>query len=152
MDRKRQMPFNSVYLTSVCTGILCLINFASSFAFNIIISLNLLALLSVYMISIGCVLLKRIRGESLPAARWSLGRMGIFVNGFAFIYSAFVIVFCCFPSSYPVDINSANWGPLVWAGVIVASLVMYFIHGRKHFTAPVIFVEGRGAEGTQGTF
>ena len=147
MNKKYDIPFNSVYLTSVLTAILCLINLGSNLAFNIIVSLSLLALLSTYMISIGCVLYRRIKGYQLPHARWSLGRWGLPVNAFAFFYSGFVIVFSCFPVSTPVGTSDANWAPAVWAGVIIVSIVSYFLHGRKHFTAPVMFVEGRKAAG-----
>ncbi|PQE12935.1 hypothetical protein CJF30_00002834 [Rutstroemia sp. NJR-2017a BBW] len=91
MNHALNIPPNSIYLTSFLTTLLCLINFGSSFAFNIIVSLSLLALLSTYMISIGCVLLKRIRGEPLPHARWSLGRWGLPINAFAFAYSGFIM-------------------------------------------------------------
>lgn len=147
MNRKYDIPFNAVYLSSVLCAILCLINLGSTLAFNIIVSLSLLALLSTYMISIGCVLLRRIKGQPLPHARWSLGRWGLPINAFAFLYAAFVIVFSCFPVSIPVDASDANWAPVVWAGVIVLSLVVYFLHGRKHYTPPVLFVEGRRVEG-----
>lgn len=149
MNHKYSIPFNSVYLASVGAAILCLINLGSTLAFNIIVSLSLLALLSTYMISIGCVLLRRIQGQELPPARWSLGRLGLPINAFAFLYSAFVIVFSCFPVAIPVGTSDANWAPVVWAGVIVLSLIAYFVHGRRHFTPPVMFVEGRRMAGTE---
>lgn len=108
MNHALNIPPNSIYLTSVLTTFLCLINLGSNFAFNIIVSLSLLALLSTYMISIGCVMLKRIRGEPLPHARWSLGRWGLPINAFAFAYSGFVMVWSCFPSAVPVTTGSAN--------------------------------------------
>ena len=147
MNQKWSIPFNSVYATSFAVALLSLINLGSTLAFNIIVSLSLLGLLSTYMISIGCVLLKRIKGEPLPHARWSLGRAGIAVNGFAFLYSAFVIVFSCFPAVIPVDLASANWAPVVWVGVMIVAVVVYFVYGKKHYTAPVEFVEGRKAAG-----
>lgn len=149
MNHKRQVPDNSVCLTSVIAGILCLINLGSTFAFNIIVSLTLLALLSTYMISIGCVLRKRLLGEPLPPARLSLGRFGIPINMFAFFYCGFVMVFACFPAELPVDTSSANWAPAVWAGVLVLSGIIYVVHGRKHYTPPVVFVEGKRAEGME---
>lgn len=109
MNCKRNIPDNSVYLTSVFAGILCLINLGSTFAFNIIVSLTVIALLSTYMIPIGCVSRKRILGEPLPPARWLLGRAGIAVDGFAFLYSGFGIIFSCFPTAYPFTTSSANW-------------------------------------------
>ncbi|KIW03865.1 uncharacterized protein PV09_05162 [Verruconis gallopava] len=151
MNDKYQIPFNSVYLTSVLSGILCLINLGSTLAFNIIISLTLLALLSTYTISIGSVFLRRLQGRPLPPARWSLGRWGIWINGFAFFYSIFAIVFACFPSELPVDPSTENWAPVVWAGVILLSIVSYFLHGRTHYTPPVLFVEGKRVGALQGT-
>ena len=143
MNYKRNVPDNAVYLTSVGSGIICLIDLGSTTAFNIVVSLALLALLSTYMISIGCVLLKRIRKEELPPARWSLGRWGLPINAFAFVYSGFVIVFCCFPNSVPVTASTANWAPVVWVGVIGLAAAVYVVHGRRVYTPPVTFVEGR---------
>lgn len=151
MNKKRHVPDNSVYLTSVVAGIICLINLGSTVGFNIVVSLNLLALMSTYMLSIGCIALKRIRGEPLPPARWSLGRWGLPINIFGFFYSAFSVILSCFPSSVPTDTGSANWAPAVWAGVAVLSVITYFLHGKKHFTAPVVFVEGKRVGGLQGT-
>ncbi|KAI5363879.1 putative amino acid/polyamine transporter I [Septoria linicola] len=143
MDPKLAVPTNAVYVTSVAVVLLSLINLGSTLAFNIVVSLSVLGLLSTYMISIGCVLLKRIKGEPLPPARWSLGRYGIWINAFAFLYSAFIICFACFPTNLPVDLETANWAPLVWVGVIIASIAFYALYGKKHYTAPVDFVEGR---------
>jgi choline transport protein len=99
------------------------------------------------MISIGCVLLRRLRGQELPLARWSLGRFGLPINMFAFFYSGFVLVFSCFPVAVPVTLTTANWAPVVWAGVIVLSLATYFLYGKRHYTPPVDFVEGRKKAG-----
>ncbi|KAH8665012.1 amino acid transporter-like protein [Tricladium varicosporioides] len=143
MNHERLVPDNAVYLTSITSGLLCLINFGSSFAFNIIVSLTLLALLSTYMISIGCILLLRLQNKQLPPARWSLGRWGILINAFAFTYSGFVIVFACLPTELPVTTNTANWAPAVWGGVIALAVVVYYVHGRQRYTPPVVFVEGR---------
>ncbi|KAF2088825.1 amino acid transporter [Saccharata proteae CBS 121410] len=153
MDPKYNVPFNAVYLSSIGSAILCLINLGSTLAFNIIVSLSLLALLSTYMLSIGCVLLRRLKGEYLPPARWSLGRWGLPINAFGFFYAGFVLVFSCFPTSTPVGLGDANWAPLIWAGVIIISVLTYYLHGRKHFTPPVMFVEGKRGSGVdlQGT-
>ncbi|KAI9661029.1 MAG: hypothetical protein M1821_009356 [Bathelium mastoideum] len=147
MNRRWDIPFNSIYLVSIIMGLLCLIQLGSTLAFNIIVSLGLLGLLSTYMISIGCVLLRRIKGQELPHARWSLGKLGLPINAFAFFYSGFALVFCCFPVSLPVTVSSANWGPLIWVAVIGLSFLVYQIHGKTHYTPPVDFVEGRKAPG-----
>ena len=66
---------------------------------------------------------------------------------FAFLYSGFVIVFACFPVGLPVTLDTTNWAPLVWGAVIVFAVAVYILHGRKHYTAPVEFVEGRREAG-----
>jgi choline transport protein len=147
MNYKWNVPLNSIYITSIIAGIFALIQLGSTYGFNIIVSLILLALLSTYMISIGCVLGKRLLKEDLPPARWSLGRLGLPINAFAFCYCVFVIIFSCFPSQLPVTLDTANWAPAVWAGVILISIVVYLLYGRKNYTPPVIFVEGRKAAG-----
>jgi hypothetical protein len=138
-----------VYAVSFWSAVLCVINIGSTTAFNIIISLTLLALMSTYMLSIGCVALKRLRGERLPPARWSLGRYAVVINVFAFFYCGFAVVFSCFPSTLPVDTSTANWAPAVWVGVIALSWVTYILHGKKHFTPPIVFVEGKRTGGFQ---
>ena len=105
--------------------------------------------MSTYMLSIGCVLLKRLRHEPLPPARWSLGRWGLPINVFAFFFAGFAVVMSCFPGTLPVTTASANWAPAVWAGVILISVFSYMLHGRKHFTPPVMFVEGKRIGGLQ---
>lgn len=143
----QNVPFNAVLTTSFLSFILCLIQLGSTVAFNIIISLNLIAFLGTYMISIGCLLLKRFRHEPLPPARFSLGRWGLPVNLFAFCYSLLTLVFSCFPVSVPVDASTANWGPAIWGGVLGIALVSYLVQGRRDYKGPVVFVEGVRREG-----
>lgn len=147
MNYERNVPDNAVYLTSVGSGIICLINLGSTTAFNIVVSLILLALLSTYMISIGCILLKRIRRQDLPPARWSLGTWGLPINAFAFLYSGFVMIFCAFPNTVPVTASTANWAPLLWVSVVGLAAAVYLVHGRKAYMPPVDFVEGRKQAG-----
>ena len=142
VHHRRNVPFNAVLTTSFLSFILCLIQLGSTVAFNIIISLNLIAFLGTYMISIGCLLIKRFRNEPLPAARFSLGRWGLPINLFAFFYSLLALIFSCFPVSVPVDASTANWGPAIWGGVLVIALVSYLVQGRRDYRGPVVFVEG----------
>ncbi|KAM0542654.1 hypothetical protein ACHAPJ_012686 [Fusarium lateritium] len=147
MDKKWHMPFNAVYLMSVGAAILSLIQIGSDAAFTVLVSLSTLGIMSTYLLSIGCVLLKRIKGEKLPFARWSLGRFGLAINAFSVLYSLFIVVLCCFPLNLPVDTASANWAPLIWVGVIIIAAVAYVAHGRRAYTPPVNFVEGVKSQG-----
>ncbi|KAF4459990.1 amino acid permease 2 (AAP-2) [Fusarium albosuccineum] len=119
MDKKWHMPFRAVYLVSIGAALLSLIQIGSDVAFTVLVSLSTLGIMSTYLLSIGCVLLKRIKGEKLPFARWSLGRFGLTINAFSVLYSLFIVILCCFPLNLPVDTASANWAPLIWVGVMI---------------------------------
>jgi len=145
-----QIPVHAILLTSGLAIALCTINLASSIAFNIIISANLVALLSVYMISIGCVLLRRLRRQPLPQARWSLGRWGLPVNAFAFVYAGVALVFSCFPVEAHITAETANWAPLILAVVLGAALALFFLHGRSRYEGPSVLVQKAGEGGGHG--
>lgn len=147
INHKYELPFNAVYVSTAVSIIISLVSLGSSLAFNIIASLSLLALMSTYMLSIGCVLLRRVRGIDLPPARWSLGRLGLPVNALAVAYSGLVVVMSCFPDGVSPAAADANWAPVIWVAVILLSVVAYVFHGRKHFTPPVMFIEGEKVVG-----
>lgn len=134
---------------SLIAAILSLIQLGSDTAFNVLVSLATLGIMSTYLISIGCVLLKRLRHEQLPPARWSLGRFGAIINLYAVLYSAFIVILCCFPLNLPVTAASAQWAPLIWMAVIILAAVLYFIHGTRVYTPPVDFVAGKRAAGVE---
>lgn len=98
--------------------------------------------MSTYAISIGCVALKRLRHQPLPPSRWSLGKFSLPVNLFAFTYSCFAIIFVCFPVTTPIDPGAnMNWAIVMFSGVLLIALVYYFLHGRKVYEGPVVFVQ-----------
>ncbi|KAK5125315.1 hypothetical protein LTR85_000424 [Meristemomyces frigidus] len=140
---KLMIPLNAILVTYGFTILLSLINLGSTIAFNAIISLQLLALMMTYAISIGCLTLKRLRGQALPTGRWSLGRFGLPINIFAFFYSCFSIVFVCFPVSTPVAADSMNWAIVMFTGVMVIAGVYYAVHARHVYEGPVVFVQDR---------
>ena len=72
-ELRHNVPDTAVCITSLGTGIICSTNLGCTTAFNIVVSLILLALVSTYMIFIGCILVKRIRKEEPPPAGWTLG-------------------------------------------------------------------------------
>lgn len=101
-----------------------------------------MAFLSTYLLSIGCLVAKKIKGEPLPPARWSLGRWGIPINLFAIAYSTLALVLSCFPISVPVNGGSANYAPAIFVLVLLIAVVSYGLQGRKIYHGPVVHVEG----------
>lgn len=140
----RHVPVNAIAVTCGITILLSLINIGSDVAFNAIISLNVVSLMITYTISIGCVMWRRIAlPETLPYARWSLGRWGVLVNAVALSYSLFAFFWCFWPNSTPVDLETFNWAVVMFLGVFVVCMIYYFVRGRQVYKGPVVLVEGR---------
>ncbi|MCJ1302732.1 hypothetical protein MMC08_005536 [Hypocenomyce scalaris] len=135
------IPLNAVIVSLLVTIALSMINIGSTVALNAILSLTTVSLLTSYMISIGCVLQKRIRGEPLPARRWSLGRYGFAVNVGAICFLAPIYVFAFFPSATPVVASTMNWGIAIYIGMLLFATGYYIIVGRFHYVPPVALVK-----------
>jgi choline transport protein len=135
----------------------CLLNLiilGSTAAFNALISLQLVALMASYMISISCVLWRRIKHpETLPNCRWSLGKAGVTVNVISLVYAGFAFFWCFWPQATPVELDTVNWAPVMFTGVMVIAMVLFIVRGRKVYQGPVVTVEGyrsARAERTEG--
>ena len=131
------IPLNSVMITFLVTVLLSLINLGSSVAFNAIGSLCVTALMSSYIISIGCLLAKRLRKEPLPSRRWSLGPYGIWVNMGALIFLSVIWIFTMFPITTPVTPTTMNWNSVMFAGFMMWGVVYYFVYGKTTYVGPV---------------
>lgn len=93
-----------------------------------------------YALSIGCVLWRRLFGEPLPPARWSLGRLGVWINGFAFFYECFTVTISFFPLFANVTAQTMNWAIAMFGGVAILCTINYFVNGRKYYRGPVVFL------------
>jgi len=109
-------------------------------AFNQLTSLGVCALLSSYIVSIGCVAARRIRGEPLLDCRFALGRWGLPINilSLAFISLGFVMTF--FPPVANPPLNTMNWSCVVYGGVLFIALIYYIFWARHSYVGPVEYV------------
>ncbi|KAJ5669389.1 hypothetical protein N7462_010459 [Penicillium macrosclerotiorum] len=139
------IPLNAVMVSLFVTVLLSMINIGSKVALNAVISLTITSLLSAYIVSIGCVLLKRLRGDPLPHHRWTLGRFGLAVNVGALAFLLPLFIFAFFPVSTPVTLGTMNWSVAMYAGVIGSASIYYWARGRHHFVPPVALVKREGA-------
>lgn len=94
-----EIPLNAVLVTYTMAMILSCINFGSAVAFNIITSLATGALISSYIVSISCIVIKRVRGQALLPRRFSLGYWGMPINVFSLAYLILVFIMSFFPQS-----------------------------------------------------
>ncbi|RMZ78512.1 hypothetical protein DV737_g3806, partial [Chaetothyriales sp. CBS 132003] len=66
------------------------------------------------------------------------GWIGIANNTYACIYMIFVIFWSVWPPATPVTSESMNYSVVVTGGVIIFSIIWYFIRGRRDYHGPLI--------------
>jgi choline transport protein len=66
------------------------------------------------------------------------GTLGTLNNAYACIYMIFVIFWSVWPPSTPVTASTMNYSVVVTGGVIIFSIIWYFIHGRKVYKGPLV--------------
>lgn len=93
--------------------------------------------MATYFLSISCVLYRRLRGPALPAAPWSLGRLGVPVNVAALVYAAWSFFWSFWPNGYEPTAQTMNYAVVLFSGVMVLSAVTYFVRARKVYEGPV---------------
>ncbi|KAK4495085.1 hypothetical protein PRZ48_013412 [Zasmidium cellare] len=135
------VPLNSIIFTMIFTIIISLINIGSTAAFNAMLSLSTVALMATYVVSVTCVLIRRIRGQYLPAARWSLGRWGLPVNALALVYACWSFFWSFWPNAYSVNAENFNWACVLFVGLMGIGTILYFTHARKIYDGPVAIVK-----------
>ena len=135
------IPLRAILVSLCVTCIVSLINIGSSSALNAIVSLGVVALLSSYYITIACLIWRRIYGDVLPPRRWSLGKHGLAVNIVSLIFMTPVLFFAFWPAATPVEPSTMNWSVVMFFGVVIWSLVYYFIWGKRSYIGPVRVVK-----------
>ena len=125
--------------------VVSVINFGSNTAFSAVVGVSNAALGFSYIISIGCIRLKRLRGEPLLHARWSLGRWGGLINDISLAFLAVIFVFSFFPiapsAGGPEWAVNFNWAIVIFAATCLLALGYYVFGGSRKYVAPVSLVK-----------
>lgn len=135
------LPMNAMLFSLSIAVVLSLLNLGGTAAFNSIMGLVTGAVGMTYALSIGCVLWRRLFGDPLPPARWSLGRFGVALNAFAFLYELLTVTISFFPLSAQPTAQSMNWGIAMFGGVAIMCIINYAIIGRNTYRGPVAYVK-----------
>jgi amino acid transporter len=160
---KYKVPVNSIIVSVLFTVLLSVINIGSTAAFDAFIGVSVVALMATYSISIFCVLLKRLRGEPLVAARWrvfgrnvaeregggGLGKCGVLVNSMALTYSLWSFFWGFWPAVKDVQPATMNWAVLIFTGIMIFAALAYILHARKVYNGPVTNVVVLEEESTE---
>ena len=103
------------------------------------------ALLFSYIASVGCVRLKRLRGEPLLPRRWSLGKWGGPINDLTLAWLLVAFVFSFFPTDVlagdPNWAKDFNWAIVIFTATLTLATAYYWAGGRKRYVAPVSLVK-----------
>lgn len=132
---------NSIIVSWVVSCLLSLINIGSTIALNNITSLSLVAILSSYIASIGCVLLKRLTGQELLPAKFRLpAGVGLGLNAFSIVFLTFAFIFAFFPGNPNPTVAQMNWASLIYGAVLIFAILDYFLRARHVYDGPVEYV------------
>lgn len=134
------VPVNAVVVSTVFACILHCINIGSSIAFNIILSIGSVALITSYLTSVACITWRRIKGLPLLETRFSLGRAGLATNLFSLAFLVVLLVMSFFPPIPNPPPELMNWAIVVYGGVLIFAGIYYFVSARKHYVGPVEYV------------
>ena len=135
------VPVNAIIVIFIISAILSLINIGSPLAFSVITSLGTGTLSTSYIVCIGVVVWRKISGQPMLPSRFNMGRIfGLFVNLVALGWLCVVLIIAFFPLFPNPDAAGMNWSIVVWAGVIVFSIIYFIVWGRKVYDGPVEYV------------
>lgn len=134
------LPVNAMVTSLAILVVVSLLNFGGDEVFNSIIGLMTGAVGLTYALSIACVLWRRLYGDPLPPARWSLGRYGVAINIIAVLYETFSSIISFFPLVSKVNAKMMNWGVAMFGGVAIICIVNYFVYARRVYKGPVVHV------------
>jgi choline transport protein len=143
VDAAGTNPVNSCIVVWLFVVLISLIQLGSVVAFEAIVSLQILALMSTYLVSLSCVVWRRLFGDPLPSSPWSLGRLAMPINLLGIAYCVFLIIFLPWPGAVPVVPASMNWACLMFGGIMIISGLYYVLHARKVYHGPVVYVKER---------
>ncbi|KAJ4362981.1 hypothetical protein N0V83_010098 [Neocucurbitaria cava] len=164
IDKRTTIPVVAIIVVTVFAALLALINIGNSAAFNGTISLVLEGFYLSYVLALGLLLWRRIRGDldnpdssltifnsghvdeaydrSLTWGPWRLkGAFGIANNVVAICYLLLIIFFSFWPNSVNPDLVHMNWAGVVTGSVALFSVAYYLLFAKKSYTGPIVEVD-----------
>ncbi|PKY03463.1 choline transport protein [Aspergillus campestris IBT 28561] len=153
---KSAIPIYSVILTTTVACLLALINIGSSVAFNDLVSMSISGLYLSYMVVTVLLLYRRCTG-GIVSARGShaavintagaqlvwgpfhlRGVPGILVNVYAMVFMTIAVFFSFWPPQKNVTVDTMNFSVVGTVGVIVLSLLYYYLRARRTYAGPLV--------------
>lgn len=130
------IPLPALLLVLGICCILALVNIGSSVAFQALISLPTVALSLSYLIPIGHLVMRKVRGKHPRYGPFKLGRWGIPINTLALAYAMYCVFWMPWPPLYPVTSKTMNYAGPITIVVIILAVLDWFTSGKKRFSIP----------------
>ncbi|KAM0331930.1 hypothetical protein ACHAPQ_005833 [Fusarium lateritium] len=157
VNDRTTVPVYAVLCTAVISILLSLINIGSPVAFQNVTSLSISCLYSSYLIAASLLLYRRTtKGFALPGSTdlpalantsgaelvWGpfhiKGALGIANNVFTMCYLIVVGFFSFFPPMVDPTVDMMNYSVVVTGGLVIFSVIYYFIWARKEYNGPIV--------------
>ncbi|KAF2172958.1 hypothetical protein M409DRAFT_49461 [Zasmidium cellare ATCC 36951] len=138
---KYEIPVNALLVCLGVSLVISVINFGSDTAFNAVVGVSNAALGFSYIVSVGCIRLKRLRGEPLLPRRWSLGKWGGPINDMTLAFLAVIFVFSFFPTDTSVNFENFNYAIVIFSAACLLALAYYLLGGGRKYIAPVSLIK-----------
>lgn len=127
VDSVKRVPARAVLFSISIVFLLTLINFGSSVAFQVFTSLSTISMYVSYFIAILMMVFARLSSSPPPVGPWTMGRLGMPVNLFALVYTAYIIVWLPFPTTMPITGANFNYSSPILGFVILAALALWMV-------------------------
>ncbi|KAF2424843.1 amino acid transporter [Tothia fuscella] len=165
VSKRTKVPIFAVFAVTGLAALLVLIYIGSAAAFNDVISLTITGFYGSYFLPCAFLLWHRVKKRILPYGTrpgdgekpraqavgdleiqnqlywgpWHIpGVLGIINNTYACLYMIFVIFWSVWPPVTPVSAETMNYSIVVTGGLLIFSVIWYFIRGRNEYNGPVI--------------
>ena len=133
VDQAGTYPINSCLVVWAFVVLINLITLGSVVAFEAIVSLQILALMATYLVSLSCIIWRRFFGAPLPASPFTLGRFALPINIVAICYCIYLIIFLPWPGAVPVTAATMNWAIVMFSGIMLIAAIYYVFQARKTY-------------------
>ncbi|KAL8906009.1 MAG: hypothetical protein Q9207_002294 [Kuettlingeria erythrocarpa] len=168
VQKGSSIPIYAVLIASMTAAVIGIINFGSTAAFSVVISLSVSSLYLSYIITEAFLLYRRCTGgirsrnprhsmpndgllspETLTWGPFHLpGAFGIAVNLLAVCFGIVIFVFSFFPTATPVTPETMNYSVLMLGAVILFATLYYVLWARRAYVGPIVETTPHSVERT----
>ncbi len=135
INHRTRTPTNSIWLAAIGAFILGLPYLFSAVAYAAVTSI---AVIGLYVAYVAPVFLRLRAGKRFEPGPWTLGRWSKPVGILATLWVVFIFILFMLPQFQPIDINTFNYTPVVFAVVLGGAAIWYFASARKWFKGPKV--------------